>query len=120
MSNEITNTDDTIDSRDVIERIEDLQDFAAEGLLDEDEQDELNCLTKLNEQMEDNDEWSFGIGLIHEDFFVEYTEELLKDCGELPSEIPWYIEIDWEKTANNIKMDYSIVEFDGATYYYRN
>lgn len=68
----------------------------------------------------DSSEWEHGLALVRSDYFVEYVEEMLKDCGELPQEMPWYIEIDWEKTAENIKADYSEVEFEGHTYYYRD
>lgn len=61
----------------------------------------------------------YPVTMIAEHYFTEYAEELLKDCGDLPQEIPHYIEIDWEATADNIKVDYSAIEIDGTTYYFR-
>lgn len=57
--------------------------------------------------------------IVAADHWVTYVEELLKDCGDLPSNLPWYIEIDWEATANNIKQDYDTVEIDGEEWYYQ-
>lgn len=61
----------------------------------------------------------YPVTMIAEHYFTDYAEELLKDCGDLPQEIPHYIEIDWEATADNIKVDYSAIEIDGTTYYFR-
>ena len=46
----------------------------------------------------------------------EFVEELLKDIGDLPHDLPHYIYIDWEKTAECIMQDY--FEIDG--HYFRN
>jgi|TARA_R100000789_G_C3017689_1_gene152785 hypothetical protein len=45
----------------------------------------------------------------------EFTQELLESVGDIPSEMPWYVCIDWKSTAINIMQDY--VEEDG--YYWR-
>ena len=130
---EISNTQDIIDSRDVIERIEELEN-EIENLIEEateseenyedDEEywelkEELDTLLDLQEQCNYGD-WKYGEALIHEDYFVEYVEDMLKDIGYLPNDVPWFIEIDWDKTAENIKMDYTEVNFDGETYYIRS
>ena len=36
----------------------------------------------------------------------DFVQELLEGTGELPSNLPWYIHIDWEATASDIMMDY--------------
>ena len=110
----ISNYDDIIDSRDIIERIKEL-----EGTEDTEELGELKALKELAEVGEYVPDWSYGETLIREDYFTEYAIDLLKDCGILPDDIPWYIEIDEEKTAENIKADYTEVDFDGVTYYTR-
>ena len=56
---------------------------------------------------------------IRENYFVDYCRELVSDIGDMPREIPSYIEIDWDATADNLKVDYSEVEIDGDTYFYR-
>lgn len=55
--------------------------------------------------------------LIHEDEFEEYVMELV---DELYGEIPHWITVDWEATADNVKMDYTVVELENETYYYRS
>jgi hypothetical protein len=117
MKHDISNSDDVIDSRDVIERIDDLEN---QGELDVDEQAELAALNALQSEAEGYaPDWRYGATLIRDSYFVEYCEEMLKDCGDLPKDIPHYIEIDWAATARNIQVDYTSVEFDGVTYWVR-
>lgn len=66
-----------------------------------------------------NGEFEFGTTLVPEDKFEEYTEQLLIDCGYISRDFPTWIEIDWEATADNVKQDYSEVEFRDVTYFYR-
>lgn len=131
---EISNSDDTIDSRDVIERIETLQgereDFEHDGDGNRTESDwaeahpeeavELAALEALAAEAEGYaDDWSYGAALIRDSYFTDYCEELVKDIADLPKDIPGYIVIDWEATAENIKVGYTSVEFDGVTYWVR-
>ena len=60
----------------------------------------------------------YPITLIREDYFAEYARDLVDDCGELPA-IPSYVVIDWEATADNLRVDYSEVDVDGIAYLYR-
>lgn len=46
---------------------------------------------------------------------VDFTQELLESCGDIPKDLPAYIHIDWEATAYDIMMDYT--EIDG--HYFR-
>ena len=94
------------------EEIEDL-----ESDFDEDEQEELAELEAMESEIP---EWRHGETLIPEGCFVDYCEELCKDIGDMPRDMPWYIEIDWEKTAENIKADYSEIEYQGTTHLYRS
>ena len=125
-----SNSDDVIDSRSIIERIEELTEerdsFEKGGheadwsLANPDEADELKALEALAEEAEGYaPDWKHGATLIRDSYFVDYAEELCKDIGDMPQDIPSYIEIDWEKTAENIQVDYTSVEFDGVTYWVR-
>ena len=82
-----------------------------------DEREELDELESMESEIP---EWRHGETLIPEYEFVDYCEELCKDLGDVPREIPWWIEIDWDKTAENIKADYSEIEYQGTTYLYRS
>lgn len=131
MTNEISNSDDIIDSRDVIARIEELEtlklDWEAakeqktfDVEFSEEDADELKVLLALQEEAKGYaPDWRHGATLIRDSYFVDYCEELLKDIGDLPKDIPGYIEIDWKKTADNIKVDYTSVEFGDVTYWVR-
>ena len=158
MRNVPCNSDDVIDSRDIIERIEELEnerqelvgaiDGAKDGLKakidssrdlidglkakieeakdaliewDDENGEELTALMNLaDEGANESSDWSYGETLIHEDYFTKYVRQLVEDIGDLPHNIPGYLVIDWEATAENLKADYSEIDFDGQTYYIRN
>ena len=81
---------------------------------------EAEELAELEELESEISEWRHGETLILDSDFVDYVEEMLKDCGDLPKDIPWYIAIDWQKTADNIAIDYSTVIYQGQDYYVRS
>lgn len=91
----------------------------------EDWEDELNEIQEIND-LEDNinsyagDTFEDGVTLIDEDDFEDYTKESLEDWGYIPKDFPSWIVIDWEETSENVKQDYSEVEYLGTTYLYRN
>lgn len=134
MARTITNTDDIIDSRDVIERIEEL-----EGALDIDASEvlpgtseemqemryELATLRKLAKDAEDFPDWQYGETLIRESYFTDYIEQLIDDCYEMPKEFKsegWpyrHMTIDYKAAADEAKADYIEVDFDGITYLIR-
>ena len=124
---EISNSDDIIDSRDVIARIEFLQN-AAEGAeelgmeVEYDEREDLRTLVELAEQGQNSaEDWQYGATLIRDSYFVTYAQELAEDIGALPqgdSGWPAYC-IDWEWAARELRMDDTSVDFDGVTYWVR-
>jgi hypothetical protein len=42
---------------------------------------------------------------------------MLEGCGTIPRDLPDYVAIDWEETADNLKVDYTDAEFNGVSYY---
>ena len=80
----------------------------------EGEEAELKVLQDLRDEV--GSEWSDGVTLIPESEFVAYCHKLLEDCGDIPKNLPHYITIDWDDTADNIKVDSSEIEYDGDTY----
>lgn len=115
MTREISNSDDVIDSRDVIERIAELQ-----GTNDPETLEELTALLALQDEAEGYaPDWKYGAQLIRDSYFVTAMQELCDDIGDLPKDLPSYFEIDWEATARNLQVDYTSVEFDGVTYWVR-
>ena len=86
----------------------------------QDWQEEINQITCIDEvEDEIGSEFDFGVTLIPEDDFTDYVEDLLKGCGYISDDFPSWIEIDWEATAENVKQDYSELEYEGETYFYR-
>jgi hypothetical protein len=69
----------------------------------------------------DCSDFEWGTSIIHEDYFEDYCRELVEDIGDLPKNLPTYIEnnIDWSGVADDLKVDYSEAEYNGDTYYFR-
>ena len=119
MANSIDNTQDIIDSRDVIERIEELEDDFDN--LDKTELEELETLKALQKEGEDYcSDWSYGEVLIRDSYFKEYAEELANEIGAIDSNVNWPVScIDWEQAASELQMDYNCIDFDGVDYWIR-
>ena len=125
--NTITNQDDIIDSREVIDRIEELEDLLNHGLDDSGDIEELKALKALAAEAEpESRDWAYGETLIRRSYFVDYISELIHDCYEMPKEMTsgdWpfrHITIDYEAAANEAEQDYSSVDFDGVEYLIRS
>jgi antirestriction protein len=53
--------------------------------------------------------------------FVEYARELAEDIGAIPDGNTWPLYcIDWERAADELRMDYTSVRFDGDDYLIRS
>lgn len=136
--------DDIIDVRDIIERIEELEDELEQFLSDTDdtcigdwedknpeEGKELRLLQAIMEDLKGNggdEQWRgdwYPVTLIRESHFDDYIEELIHDCYEMPKEMhsgSWpyrHMKIDYEAAADEAKVDYSEVRIDGVNYLYR-
>jgi antirestriction protein len=120
-----TNSDDVIDSRDIIARIEELEgeredlSEADAAIWDEDNAEELAALKKFADQAEGYcDDWHRGATLIRDSYFEEYARQFADDIGAIDAKWPTNC-IDWEAAAKDLQSDYSAVEFDGVTYWMR-
>ena len=38
---------------------------------------------------------------------AEFAEQMVMDCGYIERELPYWIEVDWEKTWDNLSYDYT-------------
>lgn len=115
---EISNNSDVIDSRDIIKRIEELE---ALETPDEEEQDELTALRDVAEQAKGYaDDWRHGATLIRDSYFEDYAREFADDIGAIDNESKWPNScIDWAKAADELKQDYTSIDFDGVDYWIR-
>lgn len=87
------------------------------------EEAELKALEDLRDEIGEgkrgiNDE---GGPFVHENDFEDYARELAEDIGAIPEGLGWPCTcIDWERAADELKMDYSSIEWNGVTYFYRS
>ena len=119
MIGEISNTSDILDVRDIITRYETLESDDSRDDSDEMEFQTLSELLANLKGMGGDHQWKgdwYPVTLIHEDYFVEYTEELCKDIGYISEDFPWWITIDWYDTAENIKQDYTEIDYEDQIY----
>lgn len=147
MAYEISNSEDIIDVRNVIERVEELRsEIEDETELLGDHPDEPSTparqtrldnieelraeLAPLESLLEDlagyggDHQWEgqwYPVSLIRDSYFEDHARELAEDIGG--SDIrnaSWPFNcIDWQKAAEQLQQDYSSVEFGGVTYWYR-
>jgi hypothetical protein len=121
-SKEITNSEDIIDSRDVIARIEELESDAEADRLAEGEAGELAALKALAAEAEGySADWSHGEVLIRDSYFKEHAQQLADDIGAVNAAQTWPNNcIDWDKAARELQQDYTPVEFGDVTYWIRD
>lgn len=109
---------DVFDSRDVIERISELED---QEQRDEEETAELAILQAFADEAEGYAaDWQYGEGFIRDSYFKEYAQELADDIGAVDSDAAWPNSyIDWDAAADALQMDYTSIELDGVTFWCR-
>lgn len=145
MARTISNSDDVIDSRDVIERIDELETeltaaYEGEGnsprlTFDEwvtnaadddahtlqDAAREFKALKAVADEAEGSPDWEHGEALIRDSYFVEHAQQLADDIGAVSKDQSWPNNfIDWEAAADALKQDYTSVDFDGVEYWVRS
>lgn len=142
MTNEISNYDDIIDVRDVIARVEELREerdtfvvgspdgneaeapeqWAAENPEDAAELETLEDLLASLCGKGGDEQWEgdwYPVIMVRDSYFEDYAQDLAEDCG-FTSGNEWPARcIDWGQAALELQMDYSFVEFNGVTYWYR-
>ena len=135
---------DVLDSRDLQERIEELE-TELEELIEElegageendetaisdakhaidewkdENQGELDALTAL--KYECGPEWKYGVAFIAEEDFEAYAQDLASDLyGEEIRNASWPFDcIDWKQAAASLRMDYSSIDYQGTTFLFRS
>jgi len=128
-------TNDIIDTRDIINRVEELESVLEtaieDGVWDDDDrataQEELTALqailTELKTVGGGDEQWRgdwYPITLIADSYFTDYAQELAEDCGMINDNASWPNNcIDWNKAARELRMDYTPVTINGFTYWTR-
>lgn len=141
-TDEITNSEDIIDSRHVIARIETLTNELTEAHTEagtsmtfeefcEDQRDgengtfqdvaeELYLLQKLADEADCSRDWEYGDALIRDSYFEEYAQQLAEDIGAIQPDATWPNNcIDWAEATRLLKQDYMQVSFGDVDYWIR-
>lgn len=121
-------SEDVMDSRDIIERINELEALDADTGLNEDGKEELKQLKALADVGEDYcSDWAYGETLIRDEYFEEHTRELIEECYPEVSKAlessSWpmrCLTMDYEQAALELQQDYTSVDFAGSTYWFRS
>lgn len=136
MRNEITNSEDVLDCRDIIARVEHLEELEQPGPVDLGPEDnaqaqddlfaELRSLRAFLAEMKGyggDEEWRgdwYPVTLIRDSHWETYTQEFAEEVGAVNADATWpHTCIDWDKAARELRMDYTSAEFDGVTYWFR-
>ena len=130
-----TNNNDIIDSRNIIARIDELVDEMTEAGLDLPDQLKLRnegfpppnetvaewlILRDLEEECNYGD-WQYGATLIRDSYFKDYAMDLADSIGAINRDLSWPCDyIDWSHATDDLKMDYTSVDFDGVEYWLRS
>ena len=114
----------TLDERDIRKRFDYLKEKYPDPEADPTDEEDPDAEAERAELRalinSDADQLPDSETLIHESYFEDYARELAEDIGALEKADAWpFTCIDWEKAADDLKMDYSVIELDGNTYYYR-
>lgn len=146
LASDVSNLCDIINTRQVLERIEELESDHCDDdgeqimsdLWDADDREEWSTLHRLIEELRNdaNEAVENGVILIRETYFADYIREFYSDCprglyryndktggheliswDQLMSEDP-FKHIDWAAVAEDERSGYSIFGYDGITYYY--
>lgn len=129
---DIDNTQDLIDVRDIIARVEELEtqledagDWLGDGSTPDEGREELATLSAFLADLAGNDgdeEWRgdwYPVTLVRDSYFKDYAQELAEDIGAIPADAQWPCRcIDWDKAAWELRMDYTSAEYSGVTYWY--
>src|SRR5688572_17796193 len=120
---DVSNSADLIDVRDVIARFEELGEIETR---DDEEEAEFLSLTALLGELEGNggdEQWRgdwYPVTLVRDSYFKDHARELAEDIGAIKEDAGWPARcIDWEQAASELQGDYSSVEYEGVTYWYR-
>lgn len=130
---DIDNTQDLIDVRDIIARVEELEtqledagDWLGDGSTPDEGREELATLSAFLADLAGNggdEEWRgdwYPVTLVRDSYFKEYAQDLAEDIGAIPDNAQWPCRcIDWDKAAWELRMDYTSAEYGGVTYWYR-
>lgn len=117
---------DVFDIRDVIARFEALVAIKDTEEFSDEEKTELDDMTAFLDEVKGtggDEQWAgdwYPVTFIRESHFKDYAEELAEEIGAIKRDMGWpYQYIDWDAASEALKQDYSSVDINGDTYWYR-
>lgn len=118
-------TDDIIDIRDIIERVEELEsEIEANG--ESEHIAEWKLLTSILHDLEGmggDEQWRgawYPVTLIRDSYFETYAQEFAEDIGAVKSDAQWpHTCINWAYAARELQYDYSAVDIGDNIYWTR-
>lgn len=83
--------------------------------------EEIELVQAFVDELEGYGDFSHGEVIISRDHFADYCKEMLQDCGDLPRDLPSYIEsnIDWDGVADDLEADYVSAYYGNREYLMR-
>lgn len=102
----VTNTDSLIDSRDLMEYLQD-------------NSEDSEAAEFAKEFQDYTSDYDYGEIAIRDSYFTEYVRDLVAECGYIPKDLPSFIEsaINWDTVADNVKEDYVSIPFGNTDYW---
>lgn len=117
----ISNNENMIDVRDLIEEFE-----LSPGHQDHRGEQARQTIAPLLDELKGKGgdymwlgDW-YPVTLVRDSYFREYAQELAEDIGVIDVSGAWpsYC-IDWDRASRYLQVDYTSVNYNGATYWYR-
>lgn len=120
--------EDVFDSRDLIERIADLESELADAHDDNETDDVLDMRAELATLQAFAEEargyvpdFIYGESFISEDYFTTYAQDYADEVGAIDSRASWPLTfIDWPAAAAALQQDYTSFDLDGVTFWARS
>lgn len=143
MSTDLDLSANLIDVRDIIARVEELEqdrenttdipheagDAWGSGLWAEENPEDAEELRELTGILDDlkgyggDEQWRgdwYPVTLIRDTYFEYYAQDLAEDIGAVKRDAEWPTSyIDWTAAAEELQQDYSSTEIKGTDYWYR-
>lgn len=120
---------DVWDSREAIERIEELESLNdgaednLDGHMDPEDYSELLAWREFLDCDYLPTDWQYGEGFIADHYFKSYAQEFAEDIGAISSssDYQWpQSHIDWDDAADALREDYTSYELAGHTFWARS
>jgi hypothetical protein len=124
--NDLDLTADIIDIRDIIARVEELEELQEAGEHLQTPDCELTMLLSVLDDLQGmggDEQWRgdwYPVTLIRDSYFTQYAQELAEDIGAVKADAQWpHTCIDWEHAARELQYDYTAVDIGDLTYWTR-